>query len=141
MQTDPSELDPLTSPVGDCEEIDPGAVWSARFLAAACSLTDGELLISQIPSSKFPMNSMVAGYSHSCCCFFSASFLICIFLPEPFGSVTQNVVLKLNTDQFCSPMTNHHKILEPNNNRKDCTTPWGDVPGNCVKAMIQQTNA
>ena len=112
MQTDPSELDPLTSPVGDCEEIDPGAVWSARFLAAACSLTDGELLISQIPSSKSPMNSMVAGYSHSCCCFFSAFFLICIFLPEPFGSVTQNVVLKLNTDQFCSPMTNHHKILQ-----------------------------
>lgn len=54
---------------------------------------------------------MVAWYSYSCCCFFLAFFFHLHLHPEPFGSVTQNVVLKQNTDQFCSvPMTNHRKF-------------------------------
>lgn len=45
---------PLTSPVGDCEEIDPSAVWPARFLAAACSVAD-------CPNSKLKIANKISG--------------------------------------------------------------------------------
>ena len=88
METDPTEAVPLTSPVGDCEEIDPGAVWPARFLAAACSVADcpdsklkasnkfnGSLGIATVVAVSFcfffsfASSSRAFWLSHSECCF------------------------------------------------------------------------
>lgn len=74
----PTQLEavPLTSPVGDCEEIDPGAVWPARFLAAACSVAD-------YPNSKLKASNKFNGSLGTAtlvAVIFWHFFFICIFI-------------------------------------------------------------